>query len=106
MIFGVEQTDDRMAYRVRSDRVAVKPWRVDLEQFDGWGACDCPDYCLPRNRQPSKRDRMRSGERSEAVMCKHIRRAHVAHSIYLNQRILAAAGKGPKHKSEAWRNEA
>lgn len=103
--YGILPTADKLVYRVPSDRAAVQPWTVDLEQFGGWGACNCPDYRMPRSGKPSKVQRMRDGERNPSAWCKHIQRAHVAHSVVLNQCIIEAMPKASRFQGE-WRGEA
>ena len=100
-IRGVRRDDiDRMAFWVDSDQLGHKAYRVDLEDYDGMGACDCPDFNVSRKKdgalQSSKRRRLEEGQRSPGCLCKHLLRAHLFNSIDLTRQITAVADAGKK----------
>lgn len=103
--YGVRPTADRLVFEVDSDRPGTKPYRVDFEQFGGFGACDCPDFRFAKGGGKSKLERVRAGDRSEAATCKHMRRAAwAAKDMFVGKVLEHVNAKKPRHQSEAHSN--
>lgn len=104
-VHGVQETDDKLVYLVASDRSGEAPHRVDMEAFGGFGECNCWDFVTRRDGEPSRKDRLRAGERTLGCMCKHLQRAHLFNSVKFNCLVLREANKrSPRHLSDAERS--
>jgi hypothetical protein len=64
-----------------SDVPGRKPYRMEMDAFDGNGVCECPDF-MARKWKHLKR-----GARSDGTkfQCKHLIRGH----LYLSRKLLA-----------------
>ena len=62
---------EREVFHVRSSRRGEEPWRVDMEEFCGHGACGCEDFMLRRRKALDE-----AAERRQPIpksQCRHIK---------------------------------
>lgn len=68
---GIETTDERMVFRVPSEKNPKVKYRVDLIANGGYGHCQCTDFAT--RRQPAIDEHFPADTR--ATLCKHLVRA-------------------------------
>jgi hypothetical protein len=79
---GIEATSDCLVFLAQSDHDPKIKYRVDLAVYDGGGKCSCSEF------EFRKEPFLRAGKSGQKLLCKHIIRSHLYHSIEVNQIII------------------